>query len=468
MARSIVGPRIRERRRALGLTQADLARRVGISASYLNLIERNRRGIAGKRLSDIAEALGLRLADLDGAAERRLEQALAEIAGDPRLARLGIEAEAAGELIGRYPGWARALGALARSEQEQAALLRSFADRLAHDPFLGETVHRMLTRIAAIRSTTEILESVPDIAPEQASRFHAILAEEGRRLSEIAEALAAYFEKAATPERSVTPVDEVQALFEDRENRFPAIETALEGAPPAATDTAARATAEMRAGPVIDRLVAEAEEVRTASARGRARAALIAYAEDAARAPLAPFAGRAAALGYDVERIAAEGGLPPEVVCRRLTALGPEQGSPRFGYAAANAAGALLDLRAIRGFQPVRHASLCPLWVLARAQASPERALRQLVAFPGGQRFVFVARARPVGAAAFGAPRHYVTDMIVLREEESAATVYGGAGLEALAAEEVGTTCRLCPRKACAHRVEDPLVGEVAAQARPA
>ncbi|GMG83269.1 helix-turn-helix transcriptional regulator [Paralimibaculum aggregatum] len=462
MSTSIVGARIRERRRSLGLTQADLARRVGISASYLNLIERNRRGIAGKRLADIARALELKVSELDGAAERRLHEQLAEVAADPRLASLGIEAEAAGELIGRFPGWGRAIAALARSEQEQAALVRIFSDRLNHDPFLGETVHRMLTRIAAIRSTAEILDQVPDIDAAQAARFHAILSEESRTLSEVAEALAGYFDKAATPDREVTPGDAVQTFFEEAEHRFPAIEAALAGAPPAATGQAARATAELRSGPVIDRLIEEAPGFGTASARSRARRALLAWAADAAQAPLGAFTAEAAAHAYDIERIAAATGLCIGLVCRRLTALEPAPGRPRFGYIAANAAGAILDLRAIRGFQPVRQATLCPLWALSRAQAAPERALRQLVALPSGHRFVFVARARAVGAAGFAAPRDYVTDMLALTEDDAARTVYG-AGLEARAAEEVGTTCRLCPRKRCDHRVEDPLGAEIAA-----
>jgi len=55
MARdTLTGSRIRERRLMIGLRQADLAREVDISASYLNLIEHNRRRIGGKLLVDIA------------------------------------------------------------------------------------------------------------------------------------------------------------------------------------------------------------------------------------------------------------------------------------------------------------------------------------------------------------------------------------------------------------------------------
>jgi len=459
MARSIIGARIRERRRALGITQAELARRIGISASYLNLIERNRRGVAGKRLGQIAEALGLRLGDLDGAAERRMVETLQGIANDPRLAGLGIEADSVGELIGRYPGWARALGALARSEQEASELARAFSDRLSHDPFLGKTVHHMLTRIAAIRSTAEILEAEPDIDADQAGRFQAILATESRNLSEAAEALAAYFDRAATEQSRVTPTDEVEALFEDNANRFPTLEAALAGARPAENSAEPDAALEARAEPVIERLIAEAPAIETASAKTRARAALLRYAADARAAPLPDFAGRAAGTDYDIERLAAQSGLPIDLICRRLTALPTEDGHPRFGYVAANAAGALTDLRSVPGFHPPRHGTVCPLWALCRASQTPERAIRQLAAFPNGQRFVFVARTRYTSQAGFGQARHIATDMLVMREADATRTVYGTAGPSELSAEEVGTTCRICLRKGCAHRVEDPLAG---------
>ena len=457
MSLSIVGARIRERRRALGITQAALAERVGISPSYLNLIERNRRGIAGKRLADIAEALGLRLADLDGQAERRLHDALGAVAADPRLAGLGIEAEAAGELLGRYPGWARAVAALARAEQESGEMLRALSDRMTHDPFLGETVHRMLTRIAPIRPPAQNIAEARELPPPPPRRFHAILHTEAEALSGIGEALAAYFDRADTPARRVTPVDEVEALFEAAENRFPAIEDALARAAPPGGEAAARATVATRAGPVIDRLIADSEFLETEPARARARAVLTDYALDALAAPAEPFAAAAAAERYDIERIAAATGLAVDRVCRRLTALPPGPERPRFGYIAANAAGAVLELRGLPGFAPVRHAPFCPLWVLATAQSRPGEALRQLADFPNGRRFVFVARARAVDPPGFGRPRRFVTDMLILPEADAGQTVYALAARPEPEADPVGLTCRICPRKGCAARVADPL-----------
>ena len=59
MRNTLTGTRIRDRRVMAGTKQSALAREIGISASYLNLIEHNRRRIGGKLLLDIAGALGV-------------------------------------------------------------------------------------------------------------------------------------------------------------------------------------------------------------------------------------------------------------------------------------------------------------------------------------------------------------------------------------------------------------------------
>lgn len=462
MSRTIVGTRIRERRRSLGLAQAELARRVGISASYLNLIEHNRRSIAGSLLRQVAEALDLRLDEIDGAAEQRLLEGLNEIASAPDLRGFRIDPASAGELIGRYPGWARALAALARSEQSATAAARALSDRLAHDPFLGEAVHRMLTRVAAIRSAAEILVAYPALEPERRERFHRIVEEESRILSEVGEALAAYFDKIRETDRTLTPLDEVEALFEARGNRFDEIEAAASDLSDRIGETAAaprRAAALHLAqdalGPTIDALIAASRQVETGSGRLRARRALTQYAAAAILAPMPSFAPRAAALGYDVEALEGAFALGIDTVCKRLTALPPGAAVPRFGYFCANAAGSIVERHGLPGLVGARYASACPLWVLYRAQQSPEAVIRQRASFPVGGRFVFLARARNTGPTGFGRARHYLTDMLALSEADARHTVY--APDSAVPIEEVGPGCRICPSRTCAHRVEDPL-----------
>ena len=464
-AQAILGTRIRSRRRALGLTQAALARSMGISASYLNLIEGNKRSIAGPRLRKAAKALGVSLDELDGAAERRLLATLEDMAHVPDIEALGVEADAVGEFIGRFPGWARAVVALARAEQDASAAARALADRLTHDPFLGETVHRMLTQVAAVRSAAEILVEYPDISDERRTSFQSMIARQVHELSHVGETLAGYFDKVDESDRTLTPLDEVEALFEAHDNHFAALEQA---AAPFASELGdvqfalrrerARALATAKLGGAVDRLLAGETGLETTAARERAREALLRYAGRVMLAPMERFAPRAQALGFDVEALADEFSLNLSTACQRLTALPPGDGRPRFGYLRANAAGSIVVARPLAGLTFPRHSAACPLWVLFRAQQSPEAVLRQRAVFPSGSRFVFLARARNTGPTGFGKPRHYLIDMLAMTEEDARMTIY--APEDSVPVEEVGPSCRTCPRRTCAHRVEDPLAGE--------
>ena len=64
--------RVRRERRSKGLTQTDLSKKIGISASYLNLIESGRRTITVPLLIKIGNELGLSLKDLTVESNKRL------------------------------------------------------------------------------------------------------------------------------------------------------------------------------------------------------------------------------------------------------------------------------------------------------------------------------------------------------------------------------------------------------------
>ncbi|MEP6148675.1 MAG: helix-turn-helix domain-containing protein, partial [Nisaea sp.] len=196
MARAPIGMRIRERRRSLGRTQADLAKAAGISASYLNLIEHNKRQVGGALLRRLGEVLSVGIDYLDGAVERRLIQDLEEIATDPANADGEADPESATDLVARHRPWAGLIVNMHRTNLDQTATLHALSDRLRQDPFLSDAVHGMLSNIAAIRSTSEILASVDDVPEDQRARFHQNLAEESAKLSDVAQAMAGYFDRA--------------------------------------------------------------------------------------------------------------------------------------------------------------------------------------------------------------------------------------------------------------------------------
>src|SRR6056297_2096333 len=113
MARpSLTGSRIRERRLVLGRRQAELARAVGISPSYLNLIEHNRRRIGGKLVQSIARELKVDTRAMTEGAEAALLNALREAGADHAAASEDLPRLE--EFVGRFPGLAQLLADTSR------------------------------------------------------------------------------------------------------------------------------------------------------------------------------------------------------------------------------------------------------------------------------------------------------------------------------------------------------------------
>ena len=112
MSRTLIGRTVRRLRTERGLSQQALATRLGISASYLNLIEHDQRAVTASLLIKLGETLRVDLGELSGTQERQLEVGLREAFADPLLgadavAEAEVEALAAGS-----PNAARAVLAL--------------------------------------------------------------------------------------------------------------------------------------------------------------------------------------------------------------------------------------------------------------------------------------------------------------------------------------------------------------------
>src|SRR5947209_10074886 len=113
MAAPLIGRTVRRLRTEQALTQQVLASRLGISASYLNLIEHDQRAVTASLLIKLAETLRVDLAALSGAEERRALAGLREVFADPLLDQPVTEAEV--EQLAQAPGAARAVLALYRA-----------------------------------------------------------------------------------------------------------------------------------------------------------------------------------------------------------------------------------------------------------------------------------------------------------------------------------------------------------------
>lgn len=90
----LIGKRIRAARERLGMNQSELARKCGATASYLNRLEMGQfQAPSVEKLTNIATALGMRLADLTGESEPLDDDVAAQLERlDPADRRLVAEA----------------------------------------------------------------------------------------------------------------------------------------------------------------------------------------------------------------------------------------------------------------------------------------------------------------------------------------------------------------------------------------
>jgi hypothetical protein len=421
---SLAGSLIRQRRLALGLRQADVAQGAGISASYLNLIEHNRRRIGADVLDRLAQVLGTEVAALStGAGGALLDDLRAAAAASP-----GVQAELdrAEDFAGRFPGWARVLAAQHARAVVLEQAVGALNDRLTHDPHLSASLHDVLSALASVRSTAAILAESEDIDADWRARFHRNLHEDSERLAVGAEALVAYLDGSdATVDPGLAlPQDEVEGWLAARGWQV----------------------AELDAPGGEAALMAEVAGLASSAARSLGAAFVAQAAAEARALPLDML--RAGQVLGDVALIAQTARVPMLAVMRRM-ALAP---GSTAGLVVCDASGTLLFRKPVDGFAVPRFGAACPLWPLFSALARPMLPVSVRV-MPAGRemrsfRTLSICEIRlPQG---FGGPELREAAMLILPDDPGATPTR-----EATA---IGTSCRICPRAGCPARREPSIL----------
>ena len=453
---ALTGTRLRERRLALGLRQADVAQAAGVSASYLNLIEHNRRRVTTEVLEALSGVLGLPVAALqDGAGGALLEdlRAAAARAGTGVGARAGDGAAGGAELdrveefAGRFPGWAAVVIELERRAAGLERAVEALNDRMTHDPHLSASLHEVLSAVSSVRSTAEILAEPGEIEPAWRERFLRNLFADSERLAAGSEALVAYLDGSGQEglQGIVSPQEEFEAWLAGRGWHLPELEPDF----PARDGMVAGEVARVGAGDLSG-----AARVLAAAWLGRA-------AGEARALPLAVLQAAGAAGGEPPDPIllARQAGISVVAVLRRL-ALMPGSAA---GLVLCDGSGTLTFRKPAEGFAVPRFGAACPLWPLFAALARPgSPVLRDVVtAGRGARRFRALAWCELSHPDGIGGVELREAGMLIWPLGAG-----GGAGGGRVAAVgggelEVGTSCRICARSGCPARREPSIVGDI-------
>ncbi len=424
------GARIRRLRNARGLTQTRMAGDLGVSVSYLNLIERDQRPLSASFLLKLAENYDLDIRSLTGGDDGGLVDELSKLFTDPRLIGIDVPKSELRDLAARSPAVASALLRLAAATPAvtpQPPPPGPLAAVAAMLDGAGNYFHSLDE--ACERLADELRLSVPDLNAAVVERLRARHAITVRALP--LEVLPLHLRRLDLHARQLQLSESLDA---SSRGFAAAVQLVL-------IELKAEIAATIAAAGISDPLAIRAATV-----------ALGKYAAAATLMPYARFLAACEATGYDVELLQARFGRGLEQVAHRLTTLHrPGARGVPFFFCRIDRAGTM-SKRFAPGPSPLPITGGCALWHVYHAFDRPGEICRQMVELEDGQRFLTLARTVRTAAMPWGGARpSFAIGIGCAIAHAPALSWSAGIDLNGPAAP-IGPGCAACHRAACRQR----------------
>ncbi len=517
MAKSpIMGHKLRNLRKDRGLSQIELATKLGISASYLNLIEHNQRNLTVPLLLRIGEVLNVSLQAFSQEHDGQQVAELTEILKDPIYEALELGDMDASELAASSPALTQALTKTYSAYRNFMEDFQVLNERLAQDPLLSSNIHRLRTLLTSIVSFSEILHDNIDLAPGERQNFQKIVLNESENLSDTVNAMVDIVsgEGLSSAFSDTTPQEAVTDFLQAHNNYFPELEDAaqefrrdagldsvsvrarligyllerhgvsVEIAGDLSQDSGASFYDETKRhlilsmslpGPSINFHLAllvgqlsysgvfeslvEDKLLQTDAAKNRTKAALASYFAGACLLPYTEFLQAAQESRYNLELLEQKFSASFEQICHRLTTLrDPNAAGIPLHLIRVDVAGNISKRFSASGLRIPRYGSACPRWIMHHALLTPGVICSQVTQMPDGSRYFSIARTSSKPSLTYGHPGNHYAICIGCELSFADQMIYSdGLNLESVQlAVPVGVACQLCDRRNCPQRAAPP------------
>jgi predicted transcriptional regulator/DNA-binding XRE family transcriptional regulator len=454
-----LGRRIRSLRMRMGVSQADLAKRLGISSSYLNLLEHDRRPVTGALLLELARVLDVDLRVLSpGSGDAELLASLMEIFSDPLFEDHPLTASDLSAFVEASPDIARAIVRLHQGYVSARASVETLGHRLLDEPQELGSVDR--ARLSS-EQVSDFIQRHGNFFPTLEAEAERLLAEMSGDGDELFGRLTRYLERAHGVRVRVLTVSEMRGAvrrFDSTRRELQLSEVLRRGS---RNFQLAVQAALLRSSPALDELTID-PKLPSDESRSLARVALAGYLAGAVLMPYDAFLRAAEAERYDVELLGHRFRVGWEHTCHRLTTLRrPGAEGVSFYMLRVDLAGNISKRFSAAGIRFPRFSGLCSLWNVHAAFLQPGRVRVQLSRMPDGHTVLAIARTVQRHSGGYRAPDAPYAVGIGCDASESRRLVYAD-GLDiddAAAAVPIGITCRLCERADCTARAFPSLGG---------
>ena len=432
------GAALRRLRRKEGMTQAAMAERIGISPSYLNLIERNQRPLTARVMMQVVDRF-----DFDPRGFRE-DESIGGVAGlvrrfqDERFADLGLDREDIAEFLSNAP---QAAAAFARLYDQAGA------------PRAGEEGDPLAESRREIERWRNHFADLDRAAEEMADEMRLSRADVGAAMTERLR------EKHQLSVR-ILPREVLPDMLRRLDLHARQVQLSEMLSPAARNFQVALQLAQLEHRDAIA-AVARGADFTDPAARQLFERHLTGYFAAALVMPYGRFLRACEATGYDLPVLQRRFGVSFEQLAHRLTTLQRvgQRGLPFFMARIDRAGQFSKRFSGASGATLFESEASCPLWAVHRAFARSDELLVQQVVVDGvdaaPDHWLTMAQAVTAGDGQDGG-RFVVIVGIEARLAADLAQARGIA-LERSGAQGIGMGCRRCHRTACRQRSLPPL-----------
>jgi len=448
-----IGPKIKAFRRQLGLQANKLAEDLGISPSYLNLIESGKRKIDGDLLLLVCDKLKIQLSDLTSKSDLNLYNNISEILDDALFEDLDILAPEVKDLVSTNPKIGK-------------AILRLGDILKKKDHELINKIEKLSGKIVDNRKNSFPGEVIVDFIQENKNYFPKLEEFAEKVFSEIQKnnrtryvSLTDYlYSKYSITVKDIIPEDDKPFSKIYHKNKKELLLSDYNSLETKKLYAAAQ-IAQEGASKIINEYL-ETFKFPSDESKDLAKVALLNYCGAAILMPYKLFHAECKKLKYDLELLQNTFATSFEQIAHRVTCLqDPKLPGIPFHMLRVDMAGNISKRFSMSGIEIPRYGGACPRWNVYSAFTRPNVIQVAVSKMTNGEKYICIARTVEKGVGKFGKPKGMLSIGLGCEAKYAKDFIY----TEHMDVHDkkietpIGVSCRTCDRLDCAQRAFPPL-----------
>ena len=448
-----IGPKIKAFRRQLGIQANKLSEQIGISASYLNLIESGKRNVDSNLIIKICSELRINVSDLTSKSDLNLENDISELLSDEIFEDLDILGPEVKDLVASNPKMAKALIKLGDNFKQKD-----------HD--IVNKVENISGKIIDSRRAAFPGEVIADFLQENKNYFPKLEEFANDIFQEVKQnnrtryiALCEFLKRKYDVQvKDVIPEEgkPFSKIYKEKEKVL------------LLSDYISLETKKLYAAAQIAHIGAKDQinfylsnfKFSSNEAKELSKIALLNYCGAAILMPYELFHKECKNLKYDLELLQNTFATSFEQVAHRVTCLqDPKLPGIPFHFLRVDVAGNISKRLSLSGIEIPRYGGACPRWNVYSAFSRPGVIQAAVSKMSNGEKYVCIARTVEKGVGRYGQKKSMLSIGLGCEAKYAKDFIYTeNLDLNDKKSElPIGVSCRTCDRLDCSQRAFPPL-----------